>query len=389
MALDIAAVQESLAADGLDGWLLYDFHGSNAIACSLAGTARKHTTRRWYYFVPVAGPARKLVHAIEPNVLDDVPGDRLTYAGRRELEDRLRAILGPAKTVAMEFSPHGAIPYVSRVDAGTVDFIRSLGVNVVSSGDLVGRFEAAWNVDAIATHREAARHLYTVKDRAFALVRERLRAKAPVHELEVQDAMSRWMSEAGLVTDSPPIVAAQEHAGNPHYAPTPAVFRPIQSNEVLVLDLWGKLDRPGAVYADITWAGFAGPPPHDVSAVFEAVIAARDAAIALVEARVSRGEALRGWEVDRAARDVLTQAGYGDRFIHRTGHSLGEEVHGNGVHMDDYETHDDRRLLPGTGFTIEPGVYLPTFGIRSEINMVVGRNAAEVTGPRQTALVEL
>jgi Xaa-Pro aminopeptidase len=191
------------------------------------------------------------------------------------------------------------------------------------------------------------------------------------------------------VTDSPPIVAAQENSGNPHYAPSPAVSRRIQSNEVLVLDLWAKLNRPGAVYADITWAGFTGSPPREVSEVFGTVVAARDAAIALVETRVASGQDVHGWEVDRAARDVVTAAGYGERFIHRTGHSLGEEVHGNGVHMDDYETHDDRRLLAGTGFTIEPGVYLPGFGIRSEVNMVVGRGAAEVTGPLQTELVRI
>ena len=389
MALDIAAVQEHLAKDGLDGWLLYDFHGSNPIARKLAGVGDRHTTRRWYYFIPRAGSPLKVVHAIEPNVLDDVPGDRRTYGGRRELEERVRGALGRARKVAMEFSPQGAIPYVSRVDGGTIDFVRGLGAEVVSSGDLVGRFEAAWDAAALATHRDASARLYAIKDQAFALVRARLASNTAVHELEVQQAMAGWMADAGLVTDSPPIVAAQEHAGNPHYAPSPAVSRPIQSNEVLVLDLWGKIGRPGAVYADITWAGFSGEPPNDVADVFRAVVAARDAAIALVQARITRGEDLRGWEVDRAARDVVARAGYGDRFIHRTGHSLGEEVHGNGVHMDDYETHDDRRLLPGTGFTIEPGVYLPAFGIRSEINMVVGPGSAEVTGPCQTELVRL
>jgi Xaa-Pro aminopeptidase len=201
--------------------------------------------------------------------------------------------------------------------------------------------------------------------------------------------MAGWMAAEGLVTDAPPMVAAQENAGNPHYAPSPAVFRPIRSNDVLVLDLWAKLDRPGAVYADITWVAFAGTPPPEVQRVFEVVRSARDAAIELVSTRTAAGQTVRGWEVDRAARDVIERAGYGDRFIHRTGHSLGEEVHGNGVHMDDYETHDDRRLLAGTGFTIEPGVYLPGFGVRSEINMVVGPASAEVTGPCQTELVRV
>ena len=389
MSLDISAVQRCLTEDRLDGWLLYDFHGSNPIARKLAGVGTRHTTRRWYYFIPASGTPLKLVHAIEPNVLDDAAGERRIYADRRDLEAGLRTLLQHARTIAMEVSPAGAIPYISRVDGGTLDFVRSLGPDVVSSGDLVGRFEAAWDETAIATHYDAARLLYGIKDQAFALVRARLAAGEPVDEFEVQQQMTGWMTDVGLVTDAPPIVAAEEHSANPHYAPDPTVSRPIQSNEVLVLDLWGKLDRPGAVYADITWAGFSGSPPDDVAEVFETVIAARDAAVALVEERLASGEDLRGWEVDRAARDVIILAGYGERFIHRTGHNLGEEVHGNGVHMDDYETHDDRRLLAGLGFTIEPGIYLQRFGIRSEINMVVGRRSAKVTGERQTELVQL
>jgi Xaa-Pro dipeptidase len=389
MSLDIPAIQRSLEEDGLDGWLLYDFHGSNPIATSLAGLTGRHATRRWSYFIPSTGTPVKLVHAIEPAMLDGLAGERRIYAGRLELESGVRGLLSESRTVAMEYSPNGAIPYVSRVDAGTVDLVRSLGVRVVSSGDLVSRFEAVWDAEAIATHIAAAERLYRVKDRAFEYVSQKLDAGVAVDEYEVQQAMVSWMTDAGLVMDAPPIVAAQENAGNPHYSPTPTVSRHIQSNEVLVLDLWGKLDRPGAVYADITWSGFSGTPPAEVADVFRVVTAARDAAVALVSVSVSTGRQLEGWEVDRAARDLVAAAGYGERFIHRTGHSLGEEVHGNGVHMDDYETHDDRRLLSGTGFTIEPGIYLQTFGIRSEINMVVGTSSAEVTGPVQRELVRI
>ena len=389
MAIDIRAIQQTLGDEGLDGWLLYDFHGSNPIAAKLVGLTGRHTTRRWYYFVPASGEPIKLVHAIEAGVLDEVPGERRIYAGRLELEAGVRGLLADARAVAMEFSPAGAIPYIARVDAGTVDFIRGLGIDVRSSGDLIGRFEAVWNEAAIATHRAASERLYRVKDRAFDYVGRKLDAGEPVHEYEVQQAMAGWMAAEGLVTDSPPIVAAQENSGNPHYAPTPTVSRPIQSNEVLVLDLWGKLDTPGAVYADITWAGFSGTPPADVADVFQVVAAARDAAVARVTSAIRSGQPLQGWQVDRAARDVVIAAGYGERFFHRTGHNLGEEVHGNGVHMDDYETHDDRRLLAGTGFTIEPGIYLQTFGIRSEINMVVGAASADVTGPIQRELVRI
>jgi len=389
MALDIGEVQRTLAADHLDGWLLYDFHGSNPIATALAGLTGRHTTRRWYYFIPASGTPLKLVHEIESAVLDDLPGERRSYAGRRELELGVKALLQRAKTVAMEYSPDGAIPYVSRVDAGTIDFIRGLGVTVVSSGDLVGRFEAAWDEAAMASHRAASAKLYEIKDRAFAFAGARLDAGTPVHEFEIQQMMVGWFKEAGLVTDAPPIVAAQENSGNPHYAPTQTVSRAFRSNEVLVLDLWGKLDQPRAVYADITWVGFAGHPPAEVVNVFAAAVKGRDAAIAKVQSKVTSGQPVCGWEVDRAARDVIESLGYGDRFIHRTGHSLGEEVHGNGVHMDDYETHDDRRLLPGTGFTIEPGIYTKAFGVRTEINMVVTERAADVTGPCQPSLVKI
>jgi Xaa-Pro dipeptidase len=389
MTLDIPAIQQALSDDGLEGWLLYDFHGSNPIAAKLVGLTGQHTTRRWYYFIPAVGTPLKLVHAIESSVLDAVPGDRRIYAGRLELEAGVRGLLSDSRTVAMEYSPSGAIPYVSRVDAGTVDFIRSLGVQVASSGDLVGRFEATWDARAIATHRAASERLYRIKDRAFDYVGRKLDSGEPVHEFEVQAAMMEWMAAEGLVTDAPPIVAAQENAGNPHYSPTQTVSRPIQSNEVLVLDVWGKLNSPGAVYADITWAGFSGTPPAEVADVFRTVAAARDAAAAFVSGNVAAGQPIQGWQVDRAARDLVSAAGYGERFIHRTGHSLGEEVHGNGVHMDDYETHDDRRLLTGTGFTIEPGIYLQSFGIRSEINMVVGATSAAITGPVQRELVRI
>jgi Xaa-Pro aminopeptidase len=389
MSLDIPAIQRTLALDRIDGWLLYDFHGSNPIAVALAGLAGAHTSRRWYYLIPASGTPRKLVHAIEPFVLDPLPGAKTTYAGRRQLEQSLTDMLREAKVVAMEYSPECAIPYLSRVDAGTIDLIRRLGLRVVSSGDLVGRFEAAWNAAQIATHRAASEKLYRIKDRAFEYVGAKLGAGDALHEYEVQQAMVGWFKDDGLVSDTPPLVAAQENAGNPHYALTRERSRPIRPDELLLLDLWGKLDQPGSVYADITWAGFAGDPPPDIARAFGVIVAGRDAAIKKVKTAVAARQPVHGWEVDRASRDLITAAGYGDQFIHRTGHSLGEQVHGNGVHMDDYETHDDRRLVAGTGFTIEPGIYTPAFGVRTEINMVVGETSAEVTGPCQETLVRI
>ncbi len=393
MPLDVAAVQQSLKAEGLDGWLLYDFHGSNPIAARLAGTANgaKMTTRRWFYLVPASGEPRGLVHAIERQTLDALPGEKTIYAGRQQLDAGLTKLLSGVRRVAMEYSRDCAIPYISRIDAGTVELVRSRGIDVESSGDLVQRFEAVWDEAALATHREASAALYRVKDRAFALIAGRVGDGDALTEFAVQQQMASWFEEEGLVSDSAPVVAAQENAGDPHYLPTARRSRPIRKGELVLLDLWGKKkENPQAVYADITWVGFTGPEvPPQMARAFGAIGQARDAAVALVQESARQQRDLRGWQVDRAARQVLEQAGFGERILHRTGHNLGREVHGNGVHMDDYESHDDRRLLPGTGFTIEPGLYFDSFGVRTEINMYYGQREALVTGPAQTEIVRL
>jgi Xaa-Pro aminopeptidase len=391
MPLSIPAVQEALREEGLDGWLLYDFHGSNPIARRLAGLdgGGKMTTRRWYYLIPASGEPRKLMHAIEPFNLDHMPGGKAIYSQRDSLASGLKSLLGGMKRIAMEYSPHNAIPYISRIDGGTIEAVRALGADVVSSGDLVQRFEAVWSADALRTHRAASEALYRVKDRAFDFIRERRGNGAATTEIDVQRAMVGWFEEEGLTSDAPPVVAAQENSGNPHYMPTDAKHRGIGSGEVVLLDLWGKLREPGAVFADITWVGFTGDPADKYVRAFNAARDGRDAAVALVRERAAAGQEIRGFEVDRACREVLARAGYAGQFIHRTGHSLGTEVHGNGVHMDDYETHDDRRLIPGTGFTIEPGVYTAEFGVRTEINMYVGDREASVTGPLQTEFIRL
>jgi Xaa-Pro dipeptidase len=392
MALDVAAVQDRLRKAGLDGWLLYDFHGSNPIAARLAGlTDGTHmTTRRWYYLIPATGQPRGLVHAIERHNLDALPGERTVYSGRQQLDTGLTQLLSGLRTVAMEYSPLCAIPYLSRVDAGTIEMIRARGVEVVSSGDLVQQFEAAWTDEQLVTHQAASASLYRIKDRAFAVAAEAIARRKSLTEYTLQQQMMIWFEEEGLVTDSPPVVAIGANAGNPHYLPTAEQCRAVVADEVLLLDLWGKRSDKGAVFADITWVGVTSKQvPVEVSRAFRAVADARDAAVALVTDAAREGRDLRGWEVDEAARAVLTDRGYADRIVHRTGHSLGESVHGNGVHMDDFETHDDRRVLPGTGFTVEPGLYFETFGVRTEINVYRGEHEALVTGPRQDAVVTL
>ncbi len=390
MSLDVSAVQTALRAAGLDGWLLYDFHGSNPVARRMTGLAAggHMTTRRWFYLIPAEGAPQGLVHKIERSTLAHLPGSTTEYAGRLELEAGLKALLAGQGTVAMEYSPRGAIPYVSRVDAGTIELVRDLGVHVASSGDLIQQFEAVWSPEGFTSHRAAAERLYRIKDRAFATIAARLRDGVPTTEFDIQSAMMEWFGEEGLVTDHPPIVATEANAGNPHYQPAAAGSRAIGGNQVVLLDLWGKMTTPGAVYADISWMGFTGAePPAALVAAFTAARNARDAAVSLITSAAAGGRVVRGWEADAAARAVLYAAGFGSAILHRTGHSLGEEVHGNGAHLDDYETRDERQLLPGTGYTIEPGLYFDTFGVRTEINIAWGPGGPEVTGPRQMAVV--
>jgi Xaa-Pro aminopeptidase len=392
MALDVPSIQRALAADRLDGWLLYDFHGSNPIAQQLTGLAGgpHMTTRRWYYLIPATGEPRALVHAIEQHNLDHLPGSRITYAGRQQLEKGLTDLLGQARRVAMEYSPECAIPYVSRVDAGTVEAVRKRGVEILSSGDLVQQFEATWSEAQLAQHHDASAALYRIKDRAFEEASKALSTGRRQTEYDLQQLMVAWFREEGLISDAPPVVALGSNAGNPHYLPTVELNKVIVEDQVLLLDLWGKKAQPGAVYADITWVGTTSRrAPAEPAAAFQAIVDARDAAVRLVQDKAAAGDDLRGWQVDRAARQVLEDSGFGPHVLHRTGHSLGENVHGNGTHMDDYETHDERRIVPRTGFTIEPGLYFDDFGVRTEINVYRGEREAMVTGERQMALVTL
>jgi Xaa-Pro dipeptidase len=392
MALDLPGIQRALRESGLDGWLLYDFHGSNPIATRLTGVDRggRLTTRRWYYLIPREGEPRALVHAIERHNLDMLPGRKIIYGRREQLDAGLTQLLQGVRRVAMEYSPDCAIPYVSRIDAGTAETVRARGVEIVSSGDLVQAFEAVWTPEQLETHRVASDALYRIKDKAFGAAATAVKAGRPLTEYQLQQQMVGWFADEGLVSDSAPVVAVGPHAGDPHYLPTEASASIIGPDQLLLLDLWGKLERPGAVFADITWVGFTGPRvPPPMAKAFDAAARARDAAVTLVQAAARDGRDLRGWEVDRAARTVLVDAGFEAHVLHRTGHSLGENVHGNGAHLDDFETHDERRLLPGTGFTVEPGVYLDDFGVRTEINVFRGDREAVVTGPCQGAIVPL
>jgi Xaa-Pro dipeptidase len=390
---DLTSVQTALQQLGVDGWLLYDFRGLNVLARRVLGLgADAMLSRRWFYFVPAGGSPRKLVHRIEPHALDALPGASQMYLRWQELEAGVGGLVAGARRVAMEYVPRNANPYVSRVDAGTVELVRSFGVEVVPSGDLVQLFEACWDDEQWAMHLEAAQHTRSAFDVAFAFIAERLRAGATVRETEVQQRILDHFAVHKLVTDHPPICAVNEHSGDPHYAPGPGSDAPIRAGDFVLVDLWAKCDRPRAVYSDLTWTAFAGAEvPARHREIFDVVAQARDAAIVRVREALAAGTPLQGWEVDRAARDAIERAGYGKYFCHRTGHSIGQETHGNGANMDDLETHEERQVLPRTCFSVEPGIYLPEFGVRSEVNVFVDadRNVHVTGGEPQTAIMPL
>jgi len=345
-------------------------------------------TRRWYYLIPAEGQPRGLEHRIERQMTGALPGEKLPYSSWTEQVDGLRRITSGLRNVAMQYSPNCAIPYVSMVDGGTVELVRSLGVEVVSSAELIQHFEARWSAAALESHLEAGRRVDRVRAEAFALVRERTRQGAPLTEFEVKRFVLDGFANSGLVTDHGPIVGVNANASNPHYEPTEEANAPIRPGDWVLIDMWAKLDQPGAVYYDITWTGFCGgpnslAPTGEMRQVFGVVTRARDAGVERVMAAVAAGEPLRGFEVDDACRGVIRESGYGEYFTHRTGHSIGVEVHGNGANMDNFENHDERRVAPWTCFSIEPGIYLPRFGVRSEVNVFVGEREARVTGEVQ------
>lgn len=390
----VADIQRAIGEmASLDGWLFYDFRHSDPLAYRvLQLDPARHVTRRWYYWIPARGTPVKILHRIEPRVLDGLPGKTLLYVSWLEQQHHLRRTLRNVARVAMQYSPLNAIPYISRVDAGTIEVIRGFGVEVVSSADLVQRFEAVWNDRQLASHRYAAGKLRRIVDETFAHVRRCVTAGRSLTEYDIQQFMLARMRTHRLITATPPIAAVNAHSAVPHYSPAPRRSTRIKKGDLLLIDLWAKQPAARSVYADITWTGFVGRDvPSRHREIFAVVRTARDAALAFVRERVSRGRFPCGWEVDEVCRQVIREAGYADRFVHRTGHSIGEEVHGNGANLDSLETKDDRCLLPRTCFSIEPGIYLPgQFGIRSEVDVYLSDRDVHVFGqPIQTEIVPI
>jgi Xaa-Pro aminopeptidase len=377
-------VQKELRAQDLDGWLFYYFHENDPLALRILGLdqGEHFYSRRWFYFVPANGEPAKLVHRIEPGVLDTLPGEKELYIGWKQLEDKLALMLNGAKRIAMQYSPRCAVPYVSKVDAGLMDILRSLEKEPVSSGNLIQKFESVWSPEQLETHIEAGTILRKTVFEAFDKIKSMLEADVEVNEYQVQQFILQRFEDHGMTTNSPPIVAVNAHSGSPHYQPSVNNYAPIKLGDFVLLDIWAKKKLPAdAIYADITWTGYVGSNvPERYEEIFQIVRGAS----------VAEKKILHGWEVDDATRDYIVEKGFGDYFVHRTGHSIGMEVHGNGANIDNLETRDERQLIPNTGFSIEPGVYLEEFGVRSEIDVFIGESEVIVAGqPIQTSVIPI
>ena len=388
--MDLAGIQAMLKSLDLDAWLLYDFHGINPIARRVIGLGPdRFATRRWFGLVPASGEPVWLHHAIEAHLFAGLPGRRVPFVAYRELQDRLREALKGVKRVAMEYAPGGALPYVSRVDAGTIEMVRASGAQVLSSADLVQAFEARWSPEALESHRRAARGLKEVLQATFEEATRAVRRREPLTEHGLQRFMGEQFRGRRLHYE-PPIVAVNAHSGNPHYEPLPQGSAPIKKDDLLLLDLWCREEPEGSIWADITWMAYLGKEvPARYREVWSIVAGARDAAVAFLKEGAALGKRIRGADVDEIARRHIAERGYGDRFIHRTGHSIGQEVHGNGCNIDSLETIDDRQLIPRTGFSIEPGIYLEDFGVRSEIDVYMDDRGVEVTTAVQDHIIPL
>jgi Xaa-Pro dipeptidase len=389
--MDLTAIQSALREAGIDAWLFYDHHHRDPIAAAILGLPDTGlVSRRWYYVIPAEGEPRKLVHRIESGKLDALPGSKGAYSSWEELHRALDAMLGPWTRVAMQYSPNNDIMYVSMVDAGTVEFLRSLGKQIVSSADLVSEFQAVLTEEQIASHGFAQSALDDILVEGFQVIGSRARSDAPATEYEMMVWFRDAMRRNGLTTDHGPNVSVNQNSSDSHYEPTAEASRPIQSGDFVLVDIWARKDTPGTCWYDITWTGVVNRDPSDYErTIFAIVRDARDAAISVVRTAFESRMPIAGFEADDAARNVIRNAGYGQYFTHRTGHNIGTELHGNGAHLDNLETHDQRRILPSTCFSVEPGIYLPEFGIRSEINMLTTRNSAKVTGAIQQELVRI
>ena len=389
----IAEIQVELQKEKLDGWLFYDFRGSDILMPRILKTDRASGSRRWYYYVPAKGEPTKVVHAIEPDQLDKLPGKKLIYREWQLIGDNLKTAFSGNKManhklqIAMQYSPNNDIPYISRVDAGTVEMVRSLGVDVVTSADLVQQFEAVWTPEQLAMHKEGAEKMQKIILDVFAEIKRRISADIPMTEIDIQNYMMDQYPKVGM-RRSGMIVAVNANAASPHYFPTKENAKPIKRGDLILIDAVSKMDKPKAPAVDLTWMGYVGETvPEEYSKIWDIVFDAQQSAYNFIRDAFKDGRTITGAEADDVARGVIKKAGYADEFLHRTGHSIGEEGHGNGANIDNLETRDSRKLISGTAFSIEPGIYFAgKFGVRSEIDVYIDGKNVIITAPHQTEI---
>ena len=386
----VEQIQKALAAENLDGWLLYDFRGSNVIARRIVKLGDKIATRRWFYFIPAKGNCTKIVHAIEAETLDHLPGEKLVFRSWQDLHQLVSKVLNHTRVIAMEYSAENDIPYIAMVDSGTIELVRKTGVDVVSSGDLVQLFEARWSPEQKKSHFEAVKRVDDAKNDGFRFISENIREGKAITEYDVQQFMWEIFDKKNLIADHPAIVATNANASNPHYSPEKHRSALIREGDLVLIDIWGKLKETASIYGDITWMGYVGKDvPSRKQEIFNIVKGAQRKAFQFISENFKKGETTFGWQADQAARDYISERGYGDYYLHRTGHNIGQEVHGNGAHLDNLETRDLRKLIPETGFSIEPGIYLPEFGVRSEVDVYIGEDGPVITSPEQNEILKL
>jgi Xaa-Pro dipeptidase len=394
--MNLEAIQSALRDHNLDGWLFYDHHNRDPLGLRILGLPLDgHVTRRWYYFIPADSKAdpQKLVHRIETGRLDTLPGAKAEYSSWQELESKLETLLTGVTKIAMQYSPRNAIMYVSMVDAGTAEVLRGFGKELISSANLVSQFEAVLTEAQIATHYEAQKRLDAILEAGWKEMGRRVRANSPdADEFSMVEFLRNAIEREGMITEHGPNVSVGPNSADSHYEPSRASSRPIKRGDFVLIDIWSKLaNRPDAVWYDITWTGVVDREPTErEQLVFSTVRDARDASIEVIQAAFAANEPIPGWEADDAAREVITRAGFGSQFTHRTGHNIATELHGSGAHLDNLETHDERLILPHTCFSVEPGIYFPgEFGVRNEINMITSKGSAAVTGRMQSELVRI
>ncbi len=388
--MDLTSIQQQLRDQHLDGWLFFDHHIRDRIAYRILGLEPGHVSRRWYYWIPAEGSPQKLVHRIESGKLDTLPGDKLEYSSWQEQQRLVGELVSDAKCIAMQYSENCMIPYISMVDGGTIELVRSTGTEIRSSAGLVQYFEARWSNEQYGMHLEAGNIVDQIRADAFELIGKTLRSAGEIGEIVVADFIREQFKARGLISADGPIVGVNANSGDPHYVPTAQNSSTIKKGDFVLIDLWAKLNQPNAVYYDVTWTGFCGTAiPPKIQEVFDVVTGSRDAALTFLNSAIEANDNIAGFEVDDVVRSYITDRGYGDAFVHRTGHSIGEEVHGNGANIDNLETHDTRAIIPGTCFSIEPGVYLQDFGVRSEIDCYVSDTEARATGEVQKEIVRI